>query len=202
MENDMDSPLGRSVARRKRSHRSTARAVALALALAAVALAGAACGNSQEPGRTVASMAPQAGSASAAAPQGGSKADPVAFAQCVRENGVPNFKDPEPGKGMGEGIDLNSPAFKKAAEACAEFMPAPPPQTDPNATWSTADKLKYAACMRDNGVPSFPDPDAGGGFKLNDDPNTPQFKKAEEACKQYQPQSIRNMTPDKTGGGS
>ncbi|MEU8359758.1 hypothetical protein AB0C27_27440 [Nonomuraea sp. NPDC048882] len=198
----MASTLGQSVARRKCSRKSTARAVAPVLALAALALAGVACGDSQEPGRTVASLAPQAGPASAAAPQGGSKADPVAFAQCVRDNGLPDFKDPEPGKGMGEGIDLNSPAFKKAAEACKEFMPAPPPQNDPNATWSTADKLKYAACMRDNGVPSFPDPDAGGGFKLNDDPNTPQFKKAEESCKQYQPQSIRNMTPGKTGGGS
>ncbi|WP_248959416.1 hypothetical protein [Sphaerisporangium perillae] len=173
----------------------------MAVALAVVALAGAACGSGQEPARTVASMAPQAGSASAA-PQGGSQADPVAFAKCVRENGVPNFKDPEPGVGMGDGIDLNSPAFKKAAEACKEFMPAPPPQNNPGETWSTSDKLKYATCMRDNGVPSFPDPDADGGFKLNDDPNTPQFKKAEEACEQYQPQSIRNMAPSKTGGGS
>ncbi|MEU0564939.1 hypothetical protein ABZ297_06030 [Nonomuraea sp. NPDC005983] len=193
----MDGTLSQDVARPKRSRRS----IAMAVAMAALSLAGAACGSGQEPGRTVASMAPQAGSASAA-PQGGSKADPVAFAQCVRENGVPNFKDPEPGVGMGEGIDLNSPAFKKAVEACKEFMPAPPPQTNPNETWSTADKLKYATCMRDNGVPSFPDPDAGGGFKLNDDPNTPQFRKAEEACKQYQPQSIRNMTPNKGGGGS
>ncbi|UBU08346.1 hypothetical protein [Nonomuraea gerenzanensis] len=182
----------------KRTHRSAALAT---IALAAVALTGAACGNSQEPARTVASMAPQAGTASAA-PQGGSKADPVAFARCVRENGVPDFKDPEPGVGMGDGIDLNSPVFKQAAEACKEFMPAPPPQNDPGATWSTADKLKYAACMRDNGVPSFPDPDANGGFKLDDDPNTPQFKKAEQACEHYQPQSIRNLTPGKTGGGN
>ncbi|GAA3628062.1 hypothetical protein GCM10022419_136370 [Nonomuraea rosea] len=190
----MEGILSQNVASRKRSRRS----IAMAVALAALTMAGAACGSDQEPGRTVASLAPQAGSASAAAPQGGSKADPVAFAQCVRENGVPDFKDPEPGKGL----DLDSPALTKAAEACKEFMPAPPPQNDPGATWSTADKLKYAACMRDNGVPSFPDPDAGGGFKLDDDPNTPQFKKAEKACEQYQPQSIRNMTPGKTGGGS
>jgi hypothetical protein len=183
------------------SQRRSRRSIAPAAALAAVTLAGAACGSGQEPGRTVASMALKTDSASAA-PQGGSQADPVAFAKCVRENGVPDFKDPEPGVGMGDGIDLNSPAFKKAAEACKQFMPAPPPQNNPGETWSTSDKLKYAACMRDNGVPSFPDPDASGGFKLNDDPNTPQFKKAEKACEQYQPQSIRNMAPNKTGGGS
>ncbi|MET9247992.1 hypothetical protein [Nonomuraea sp. NPDC003709] len=52
--------------------------------------------------------------------------------------------------------------------------------------------------MRSNGVPSFPDPDTSGAFKLDD--NTPQFKKAEEACKQHQPQNIPSMTPSKTGG--
>ncbi len=31
--------------------------------------------------------------------------------------------------------------------------------------------------MRSNGVPSFPDPDTSGAFKLDDNaPNTPQFK--------------------------
>ncbi|MEV6868775.1 hypothetical protein AB0M44_48385 [Streptosporangium subroseum] len=52
---------------------------------------------------------------------------------------MPDFKDPEPGVGMGEGIDLNSPAFKKAAEACKNLMPTPPQRTNADETWSTAD---------------------------------------------------------------
>ncbi len=167
--------------KQKRSRRSIAPAVALA----AVALAGAACGSGHESGTSA--MLKQA--------------DSVAFAKCVRENGVPDFKDPAPGVGMGEGIDLNSPTFKKAVEACEDVMPTPFLRNNTDENWSTADKRTYAACMRSNGVPSFPDPDRSGAFKLDDnDPNTPRFKKAEQACKQHQPQNIPSMTPSKTGG--
>jgi hypothetical protein len=57
--------------------------------------------------------------------------------------------------------------------------------------------------MRDYGVPNFPDPDAYGGFMFLEggdvDPMSPQFKKAEAACKKYQPQSLQNMTHNKQG---
>ncbi|MDX3107420.1 hypothetical protein [Nonomuraea angiospora] len=112
----------------KRSHRS----IALAVALAAVALAGAACGSSQESGKSEVSLVPK----------GNATAD-----------------------------------------------------------WPQADKLKYAACMRSNGVPSFPDLDTSGAFTLDGkDTNTPQFKKAEEACKQHQPPNIPSTTSTKTDG--
>jgi hypothetical protein len=62
------------------------------------------------------------------------------------------------------------------------------------------DAVAFAKCMRENGVPSFPDPGADGGFVKNDKTNNPEFKKAEEACKQYQTQSIPSVTPSKTGG--
>ncbi|MGP4104709.1 hypothetical protein [Nonomuraea sp. KM90] len=62
------------------------------------------------------------------------------------------------------------------------------------------DAVAFAKCMRENGVPSFPDPGTGGAFVKKDKSNTPEFKKAEEACKQYQPQSVPSMTPSKTGG--
>ncbi|MEV0234000.1 hypothetical protein [Nonomuraea sp. NPDC050786] len=91
---------------------------------------------------------------------------------------------------------------KTGASLLSQADSATPPQhNNPNETWSKADKLKYAACMRSNGVPSFPDPDTSGAFKLDDnDSNTPQFKKAEEACKQHRPQNIPSMTSSKTGG--
>ncbi|MCW2880909.1 MAG: hypothetical protein JWQ95_5009, partial [Sphaerisporangium sp.] len=103
------------------SQKRSRRSIAPAIALAAVAWAGAACGSGQESGKIVASMAPQANSA--------------AFAQCVRKNGVPDFKDPQPGAGKKEGTDLNdlnTPAFKKAAEACKQYQP----QSIPNVTAS------------------------------------------------------------------
>lgn len=55
--------------------------------------------------------------------------------------------------------------------------------------------VKFAECMRKNGVPDFPDPVDGrivftrkkgeGG----PDPDSPQFKAAQERCKQFAPQN-------------
>jgi hypothetical protein len=55
---------------------------------------------------------------------------------------------------------------------------------------------KFAQCMRENGVPGFPDPGADGGIQINGgngvDPTSEEFKKAEKACAQHGP---------KLGGG-
>lgn len=54
--------------------------------------------------------------------------------------------------------------------------------------------LKFARCMRDNGVSAFPDPDASGELTIDAiangsslDPNTAAFEKAISACKDLQP---------------
>ncbi|MBO8192008.1 hypothetical protein ITI46_10035 [Streptomyces oryzae] len=132
-------------------------------------------------------------------------ADGLKFAQCMRDNGLPDFKDPKPGEGMGAGIEPQSEEFKKAEKVCKKYMPAPPAEeggAGSGDVWSAKDKLKYAKCMREHGIPSFPDPDESGGFKLDVDPNTPQFHKAEDACEKYQPESLRNMEPNKPAGSS
>ena len=55
----------------------------------------------------------------------------IAFAKCMRSNGVPNFPDPTfqtgPGGGLGvriggPGIDPSSPAFKSAQQACGSII--------------------------------------------------------------------------------
>jgi hypothetical protein len=122
----------------------------------------------------------------------------------MRKNGLPDFPDPQPGKGMGDGVDVNSEAFKNAMNACKQLMPGGGPPAGDQGPWSSSDKLKYAQCMRENGVPSFPDPAADGGFRLatGTDPNSPQFKAAETACAKYQPESMRNQATKKPGGGS
>jgi hypothetical protein len=61
-----------------------------------------------------------------------------------------------------------------------------------------ADPAAYSACMRKNGVPDFPDPDSSGRFRITGgqdksgrtfglDPNSPQFKRARQACKKLEP---------------
>ncbi|MFI7130141.1 hypothetical protein ACIBQ1_30915 [Nonomuraea sp. NPDC050153] len=171
------------------------RGGALAGLLACVALGAVACAGSEGPARTVASVAPQVGgTASQAATD--SKGDALAFAKCMRANGMPDFPDPKPGKGPAFSPELvNSPQFKAAEKSCKQFQPpapAEPPAIEDS--WPVSDKLKYAKCMRENGVPSFPDPDDNGGFVFPQngtvDPASEQFEKAEQACKQYQPQNM------------
>jgi hypothetical protein len=54
------------------------------------------------------------------------------------------------------------------------------------------EQLKYSQCMREHGVPKFPDPDANGGLridsrKLGVDPRSSTYTDAETACKPLLP---------------
>jgi hypothetical protein len=59
--------------------------------------------------------------------------------------------------------------------------------------------VAFSACMRKNGVPKFPDPEVvDGGMRLSFgsengiDPNAPQFKKAQQACRNLLPNGGRS----------
>ncbi len=92
----------------------------------------------------------------------------VKFAECMRNNGVSGFPDPSASGGFtidqvvnGSSLDPNSAAFKQAMSACKNLEP--PGFTGGKVTPSqrTA-RLKFAQCIRDNGVPDFPDPTSNG----------------------------------------
>jgi len=104
---------------------------------------------------------------------------------------------------------MNTPQAKKAAQACAHLRPS-----GPSAAQKAKDQqdfLTYARCMRSHGVPKFPDPKPGeGGISIGPktgvDPNTPQFKAAQEACRKVVP-GIPPIAPlpaaaPSSGGGS
>jgi hypothetical protein len=165
-----------------------------------LALAGCA-GTTKTPGVATANggTTPSAGASTAAPSQG----DGLKFAQCMRENGLPSFKDPDPdAKGFSIHIDKGMPKAKvdAAMKACRQFMPngGEPPKLDPALT---AKLREYSKCMRANGVPDFPDPSPDGGIQLKAepgsglDPDSATFKKADEACSQYRPEG-----PDGDGG--
>jgi hypothetical protein len=66
------------------------------------------------------------------------------------------------------------------------------PRTGASPPGSGADPVKYSQCMREHGVPNFPDPDANGGVridgrKLGVDPRSKTFTDAETACKSLLP---------------
>ena len=64
-----------------------------------------------------------------------------------------------------------------------------------NTASSTHEKaMKFAACMRDNGVSGFPDPDASGATTVDRivngsslDPSSPAWKRAIDACRDLEP---------------
>jgi len=164
----------------------TALAVLAALLLCA-------CGGSRKPAAT-------------STPAKSSKAA-IAFSECMRANGVPNFPDPT-GNGIGiqvqqnngqmtvNGVSVNAPAFEKAQQTCQSKLPTPPPLSEAQIASITKGALKMAECMRANGVPNFPDPKVsagpGGrgvrvqmgasGSNPGFNPQSPAFERAQQKC--------------------
>ncbi|MFB9629043.1 hypothetical protein [Nonomuraea helvata] len=115
----------------------------------------------------------------------------VKYAQCMRQNGVPEFPDPVNGKlelkyGGDKALDINTPQFKSAQEACKSLAPAGT-QSGPADGQQVQQMLKFANCMRENGVKNFPDPKDGNLMIDGVDPNTPQFKAAMQTCRKFMP---------------
>ena len=88
----------------------------------------------------------------------------LAYAQCLRANGVPEFPDPQRAGNsitLGGGQLLRTPAGKKAAEACRDKNP----QHDAALGGGTVDQDKLAVwmnCMRTR-LPKFPDAQVNKG---------------------------------------
>ena len=92
----------------------------------------------------------------------------VKFAECMRSNGVSQFPDPGAsgkltidGVVNGSSLDPNTPAFKQAISACKDLEPAGFMGQKATPRQMNA-RLKFAQCMRDNGVKDFPDPIPNG----------------------------------------
>jgi hypothetical protein len=137
-----------------------------AVVLASAALLAAGCGEgSADPGvARLSSGTSSAGTSNAATgPGSGSpEAAALAFAGCMRANGVPHFPDPRAGGGFlfrtGAGVNPSSPAFKAAQAKCKKFLPPGPGSGPPPSAKTLAHYLTLARCMRQHGVPEFPDP--------------------------------------------
>jgi hypothetical protein len=92
----------------------------------------------------------------------------VKFAECMRNNGVGAFPDPGAsgsftidGVVNGSSLDPNSAAWKNAIGACKNLEP--PGFTGARVTpQQRTARLQFAQCIRDNGVPDFPDPTPNG----------------------------------------
>ncbi len=92
----------------------------------------------------------------------------VAFAECMRGNGVSAFPDPDAsgeltidGIANGSSVNTNSATFKQAISACKHLEPPGFTGTRVTPQQRTA-RLQFARCVRENGVPDFPDPTPNG----------------------------------------
>ncbi|MEV0455608.1 hypothetical protein [Catellatospora methionotrophica] len=108
------------------------------------------------------------------------------FAQCMREHGI-DMPDPDPNGGPvrmrigGDGpVDMKK--VEAAQEACKQFSPfaeGGPGKVDPQ---MAENMRKFAQCMRDNGVPNFPDPDGGRVMIDKSVGEDPDFEAAQKLC--------------------
>src|SRR5688572_29141781 len=91
----------------------------------------------------------------------------VAYAQCLRDNGYAEFPDPDLEGGFKFLINPESaPRFHAAAAACRDL--APEGMRDEGVTPEQLDSLiKLSQCVRENGVPEFPDPGPQGNYDLS-----------------------------------
>jgi hypothetical protein len=60
----------------------------------------------------------------------------------------------------GASVDPNTPAYEKAMDACRDLVPSGFTGNGRSSEQQDA-ALEFAKCVRDNGVPDFPDPVAG-----------------------------------------
>ena len=96
----------------------------------------------------------------------GTPRNALAFSQCMRANGLSAFPDPDASGSLtidgvvnGSSLDPNSPVWKQAISACKDLEPSGfTGNKGPVTPQQRQARLKFAQCIRDNGVPDFPDP--------------------------------------------
>ena len=167
-------------------------------------------------------------SSNASGDGGGGAADDDAqleFAECMREHGV-DVPDPQAGGGPitfgspsgpdeGDGPStqsagpLNDPEAREAFEACEDELGDAAPQISEEDRQEMEEAaLRFAQCMRDNGVdmpdPQFSEGPGGGGFLMQQeagvDPDSPTFQRAQEACQDELPRPPGGAGPSGTSG--
>jgi hypothetical protein len=142
------------------------------------------------------------------------QAQALKFAQCMRDNGIADFPDPDVSDDGGMRISVPEGTSPQQAEAatklCAQYLPNGGQPAKPDA--ATLEKLrKFSQCMRDHGLPDFPDPSADGGILIQRDdtngspalsPDDPTFQAAQSACSQYSPGPTGQGSATANNGGS
>jgi hypothetical protein len=137
------------------------------------------------------------GGSSGSAAGGGGGQDAAAvwhdLVQCARANGMPNLPEPridENGQPQWPGGEPPRPP-QQVMTACKSIIDRLPAEVATNDGADPANVpalLRFAACVRDHGIPSFPDPMADGRFPASiKRDRSRQFLEAMDACMRLNP---------------
>ncbi len=128
--------------------------------LAAIVLLSAGCGSDTPSETSTATAGSSTGSTTA-------RGKAVRFAECMRENGVAKFPDPDASGDLtidgalnGSSLDPDSASWKGAIATCKDLEPSGFTGHKRSSQQQKA-ALEFAQCIRDNGVQDFPDPAPG-----------------------------------------
>jgi hypothetical protein len=143
--------------------------VALALA-GLIGLVSAGCGSNASPETDTASStgsASSSGTTSSASSTGttssgahkklSARDKAVKFAECIRAHGVRDFPDPNEKNQFEYGVSVTPAVWTKATTACKDLQP-PGTLSGKRTPKQQSASLRFAQCVRENGVKDFPDP--------------------------------------------
>lgn len=162
------------------------------------ALAACSDGGADGPGvATVGNAASASASPDPSAPAADEEERQRQFTQCMRDEGI----EVDDAKGPGQEVRAqgDKQKMRQAMEKCRKYLPNGGEPTRPSA--ADLEKLReYAVCMRENGLPEFPDPDPGTGQFSGDSLRQAGISKdkvveVDEKCRDKLP------TDKKKGGG-
>jgi hypothetical protein len=129
------------------------------------------------------------------------------YSECMRSHDVSGFPDPSTSQGPNSfgidgynfnrpaNLDTQSPAYKSAQNACGKLITGGggPARSPAFAAKARQAALAHAECMRQHGVPNFPDPTfssngqgitvGSGGPGIN--PRSPAFQHAQKICQPH-----------------
>jgi hypothetical protein len=81
----------------------------------------------------------------------------VKFAECIRAHGVSDFPDPDAKNDFQYGVSVTPAVWKSATTACKDLQP-PGTLSSKRTPEQQSASLRFARCIRENGVKDFPDP--------------------------------------------
>jgi hypothetical protein len=135
----------------------------------------------------------------------------VRHSECMRSHGVSDFPDPSTSQNgdnsfgvdgynfnLPANLNTQSPAYQSAEKACQGVIglgASGPGRNSALVAKAKRAALAHAECMREHGVPNFPDPtviDNGGGIAQSSgrpgfNPRSPAFQQAQKICQPLAP---------------